>query len=84
MCAALSLTLYVWEWYHFLDYGERNHRLLSEILRLMRAGRGDFVQPDSGAYDERVRTEASKVCSVLIAYCYMTCISFQCGVTLCT
>ena len=67
VCAAVSLTLYVWEWYHFLDYGERNYHLLSEILQLMKAGSGSSVHPDSGNYDERIRTGASKVCGMLVA-----------------
>ena len=41
-----SATLYVWEWYHFQDYGEKNYRLLEEIremvdtMRTVGTGRG--------------------------------------------
>ena len=62
VCAALCLTIYVWEWFHFLDYGERNYRLLSEIRQMMSAGRQVSVQQDGGPYDERIRTGVSKVC----------------------
>ena len=32
--------VYVWEWYHYQDYGERNYRLLAEIREILRTGRG--------------------------------------------
>lgn len=57
VCAAVSLTLYLWEWYHYLDYGERNYRLLTEIKEMMK-GRaegtiGSSIQP-SGPTDELI------------------------------
>ena len=30
-----AAMLYVWEWYHFQDYGEKNYRLLEEIREMV-------------------------------------------------
>lgn len=35
LCASLGLLLYIWEWYSYQDYGERNYKLLHEIRQLM-------------------------------------------------
>lgn len=71
VCAAVSLTLYLWEWYHYLDYGERNYRLLTEIREMMKGRTGGTVRSSahpSGPTDELIMEGAPQT-RVSVMYC---------------
>ena len=68
VCAAVSLTLYLWEWYHYLDYGERNYRLLSEIKEMMKGQTVRSSAHPSGPTDELIM-EGPPQTRVSVMYC---------------
>ena len=69
LCGGVCLLLYVWEWYNYQDYGERNYRLLAEIRQLLRNGTSSSVQ--SPHHSATVQPKISRkvcICPLCLLY----------------
>ena len=55
-----AATLYVWEWYRFQDYGEKNYRLLEEIREMVGTMRTVGTARGKGGPEKMVREEGGE------------------------